>query len=154
MVCLCVSKGPPHLVPDGMTVYRPGNPFIFKAEFCIVGNQPVFAGQNDALPAGPTGICDHLLQEQAGIALPSVLRRGDQGKDHLPVAALIVHFGMVIHGIRQIPLHSGKAVDKGRHLPVVRLQQPEMIGIGLQTPFQALTGSALRRRVGFRFYFR
>ena len=112
-----LSKRKPHLVPRGISMGGfVRHTLILKPEFCVVGEQPLLAGQHKPLAALLPGIGNGPAEQLPCIAVPAVLRQRVDAEDHLPRALLVVQGGVLVHHIRQVRLVRDKAVHKGKQL--------------------------------------
>lgn len=62
------SKRQPHLMPPDISVRGfLGHAFVDKAEFCVVRNEPLLAGQHKSLAALLSGIGDGTANQLTGM---------------------------------------------------------------------------------------
>src|SRR5699024_5662281 len=102
-----------------------------KAEFGVIVDQAVFAGQNEPFAALGPGLGDDVFQQAGGAALAAVGGQGVHPEDHLPGAGFTVKGGVVVHLVGQVGGVGAHPVDKADDLLSV-LQQPEVVGINGQ----------------------
>ena len=140
------SKRQPHLMPPDISVRGfLGHAFVDKAEFCVVRNEPLLAGQHKSLAALLSGIGDGTANQLTGMAAFAVLRQGIDTENHLPCTVFVVHTGVFVHCIGQIRLVRDKPIDKRNQLVGV-VQQPEVIAVILNPLDKFLLGCRFCRR--------
>ena len=124
---------------------------ILKPEFCVVGEQPLLAGQHKPLAALLPGIGNGPAEQLPRQAVPAVLRQRVDAEDHLPRALLVVQGGVLVHHIRQVRLVRDKAVHKGKQL-IPLIQQPKVIAVILYSVDKFLLRRGLCGRKACRLH--
>ena len=119
-------KSQPHLVPCDAAVDGGADAFVLEAEFRIVREELVFAGQDQALSSLLPGVGNGRFQELPGIAMAAARRQGIDAENHLPGPLFVMHGRLSVHGVSQIPFIRHHAVDEGHEVPLFIEEQPEM----------------------------
>ena len=115
-IAILRSETQPHLIPCYIAMYGGGHTFVYEAEFCVIMDQFIFAGEHKSFAALDSGIGDGTLDEDSGIAMSAVFRDGIDAEDHLPGTVFLMESGMFIHFIGQVSHIGDHAVYKGNEL--------------------------------------
>ena len=143
---------PDHAAVDGL-----GHALVLESKLRIIMDQLILAGEDAALPSLGPGVGDDPFQHPGRQAPPAVGRQGVHAEDHLPGALLVVEGSVGVHLVPEDGVVGHQAIDKADQGAVVRLQQPEVIGIHCQPGGEILfrgglgggkTGSLHRRDSG------
>ena len=123
-------------------MYGGGHAFVYEAEFCVIMDQFIFAGEHKSFAALGSGIGDGTLDEGSGIAMSAVFRDGIDAEDHLPGTVFLMESGMFIHFIGQVSHIGDHAVYKGNELIFIE-HEPEMVTVMGQALFKIAAGGSL-----------
>ena len=148
-IAILRSETQPHLIPCYIAMYGGGHTFVYEAEFCVIMDQFIFAGEHKSFTALGSGIGDGALDEGSGTAMSAVLRDGVDAEDHLPGTVFLVEGGILIHVVGQVSRIGDHAVYKGNELIFIE-HEPEMVTVMGQAVFKIAAGGGLSGREAFR----